>query len=88
MKSIHRAMHTLKGTGSLLGFQMVASVAGPAESIANRVMQEELEVSDDVTAALEDAYQFVKTLVEDIKAGKTSEADLVGVITTMARFLA
>ena len=88
LETIHRGMHTLKGTSALLGFDKMASLAGPGEDVAKKLMSGETQVTGDVTALFAESYDVIKVFLDDLKAGGGGGgADVDGVTAKFQQML-
>jgi len=71
---VFRALHTLKGSGAMAGFEAVAAVAHEFESVFERVRAGELSASRELVSRSLQAGDRLKAM---IAAGPGSEADVV-----------
>ena len=73
---LRRAFHTLKGSGRMVGALLIGEFSWAFESLLNRVIDQTIVVSDALLESLESAIEELPILVEQLKGGPASEADL------------
>lgn len=64
LTTIRRSFHTLKGSGRLVGAQIIGELAWSIENLLNRVIDKTIEPTSHVTQAIEDARDMLPELVE------------------------
>ena len=67
INAIFRAVHTIKGTSSFLGFGVLSELAYRAEDVLGLIRKDELVPDRKAADALLDALDLMKLLIEDIK---------------------
>ncbi len=67
INSIFRAVHTIKGTSSFLGFDALSTLAHRAEDVLGMVRKGNMAPDHAVADALLEALDLIKTLLEEIK---------------------
>ena len=67
INAIFRAVHTIKGTSSFLGFGVLSELAHRAEDVLGLIRKDELVPDRKAADALLDALDLMKLLIEDIK---------------------
>lgn len=67
INSIFRAVHTIKGTSSFLGFQVLSNLAHKSEDLLGMVRKGELRINKNIADALLEAMDIMRLLIEDIK---------------------
>ena len=67
INAIFRAVHTIKGTSSFLGFGVLSELAHRAEDVLGLIRKDELVPDRNAADALLDALDLMKLLIEDIK---------------------
>ncbi len=77
---MRRSFHTLKGSGRLVGAQLIGEFAWSMESILNRVINQTLDRSPEILGLLQQAVQTLPALIEQLEAGRTPEEDVAGLI--------
>ncbi len=78
--TIFRAVHTVKGTSSFLGFEQMTNLAHSYEDVLNKIRKKELVVSGDVMDIMFEAYDFMKVLLERIEKNDTTPVRLDDII--------
>src|SRR5208283_3872090 len=73
--SIFRAVHTVKGTSSFLGFDVLSTLAHRAEDILGMVRKGDMAPDHAVGDALLEARDLIKTLLEEIKESGAEQSD-------------
>ncbi|HVN47601.1 MAG TPA: chemotaxis protein CheA [Bacteroidota bacterium] len=76
---IFRAVHTIKGTSSFLGFDRMTQLAHKFEDVLNKIRKGELVVTSDKMDVMFEAYDLLKDILRDIEsgAGETVPIDAV-----------
>ncbi len=67
LDSIFRAIHTIKGTGGVLGFNVLVSVSHVGESVLSRMRDGSLQLSPEITTALLAMADALRRIVEQIR---------------------
>jgi len=75
INSIFRAVHTVKGTSSFLGFDVLSTLAHRAEDILGMVRKGNMAPDHAVGDALLEALDLIKTLLEEIKESGAEQSD-------------
>ncbi len=78
--TIFRAVHTVKGTSSFLGFDQMTTLAHRAEDVLNKIRRHELPVTRTVMDVLFTAYDLLKTLLQRIEARNADPVDLTATL--------
>ncbi len=76
LNRVFRAMHTIKGTSSFLGFNDLKELSHQAEDILNALRRTELRVDRNVADLLLLAVDLVKSMLNDIRAHRPVACDL------------
>ncbi len=74
--NLRRSFHTLKGSGRMVGAQLIGEVAWVVESLLNRVINKTLNRTPEMMALLRHAVAAVPQLVEQLETGRTPEIDV------------
>ncbi len=77
---IRRSFHTLKGSGRMVGAQLIGEFAWAIENLLNRIINKTLERSPDMMSLLREAVAAVPELVEQLEAGREPRADIGRII--------
>ena len=75
INSMFRAVHTVKGTSSFLGFNALSTLAHRAEDILGMVRKGDMAPDHMVADALLEALDLIKTLLEEIKESSAEQSD-------------
>ena len=88
LDSIFRAVHTIKGTGGVLGFDKLVSVAHVGESVLSRMRDGALVLSPDIATALLAMADSLRSMLENIAAiGNEGGDDRSAVIAALTAIL-
>jgi len=74
---IRRSFHTLKGSGRLLGAEMIGEFSWKFENMLNRVIDNKITVSDDLFRVLDEALAVLPQLVEQLKGNREPIENIV-----------
>jgi len=80
VNSIFRAVHTMKGTSSFLGFNTLSTLAHRAEDILGMVRKGNMKPDHEVADVLLESLDLMKTLLEEIKEGGAERSDTAATI--------
>jgi len=69
LDSIFRAIHTIKGTGGVLGYEKLISISHIGESVLSRMRDGLLLLSPPITTALLAMADALRSILQDIAAG-------------------
>ena len=83
INSIFRAVHTIKGTSSFLGFGTLSTLAHRSEDIFGMVRKGNLKPDREVADVLLEALDLIKTLLDDIKENGAEVADTSATIAKL-----
>ncbi len=67
---VRRSFHTLKGSGRLLGAEMIGEFAWKFENMLNRVIDKKIMVSDAFFDVLDEALTVLPQLIEQLKGNR------------------
>src|ERR1035437_6181202 len=67
INSIFRAVHTIKGTSSFLGFGALSGLAHKAEDVLGIIRKGEMAPDKEVTDVLLASFDLMKQMLDDIK---------------------
>jgi len=79
--NIRRSFHTLKGSGRMVGAQLIGEFAWSVENLLNRVINKTLERTPDMMAVLREAVAAVPELVEQLETGRAPTRDVARIMT-------
>jgi len=77
---IFRAVHTMKGTSSFLGFEQLTTLAHHFEDVLNKIRRNELQVTTEKMDVMFEAFDLLKVLVQRIESHDTSKVDLTAIL--------
>ncbi|NOQ89574.1 MAG: response regulator [Gammaproteobacteria bacterium] len=67
---VRRSFHTLKGSGRLLGADLIGEFAWKFENILNRVIDNKINITDGLHNALDEALAVLPQLIEQLKGNR------------------
>ena len=67
---VRRCFHTLKGSGRLIGAQLIGEFSWKFENMLNRVIDKKIEPVADVTHALDEAVAVLPQLIEQLQGNR------------------
>jgi len=70
LTTIRRSFHTLKGSGRLIGAELIGEFSWNFESMLNRVIDKSRPLNQDVFAILNEALGVLPQLIEQLKGNK------------------
>ncbi|MEX2474132.1 Hpt domain-containing protein [Marinobacter sp.] len=76
LSEVRRAFHTLKGSGRMVGAQVVGELAWSVENMLNRVIDGSIFMNDDIATLLDDATSALPALVEDFEKRRAASLDI------------
>src|SRR5512138_1679763 len=80
--NVRRSFHTLKGSGRMVGAQLIGEFAWSIENLLNRVINKTLERTPDMMSMLREAVAAVPELVEQLETGRPLRIDIARIIST------
>ena len=81
LDSVFRAIHTIKGTGGVLGYEKLVAISHVGESILSRMRDGRLLLSAEIATALLTMADALRRIVEEIAgSGNEGDGDFAGVI--------
>jgi two-component system, chemotaxis family, sensor kinase CheA len=80
INGIFRAVHTIKGTSSFLGFNTLSVLAHRGEDVLGMIRKKSLVPDHDVADVLLESLDLIKVLLEDIRDNGAEMADTVATI--------
>ncbi|MCX5807254.1 MAG: chemotaxis protein CheA [Proteobacteria bacterium] len=85
VNGIFRAVHTIKGTSSFLGFAALAGLAHKGEDLLGMVRKGEIKINKEIADVLLEALDLMKSMIENIKYKGVDEGDVSSIITELER---
>ena len=87
VNSIFRAVHTIKGTSSFLGFNALSQLAHKAEDVLGLIRKGEMSTSQEVADTLLGSFDIMKLMIEDIREQGSEQQDASDVIQKLIGLL-
>ncbi len=78
--NVRRSFHTLKGSGRMVGAQLIGEFAWSVENLLNRVINKTLERTPEMMSLLREAVAAVPELVEQLETARNPQADVARII--------
>ena len=78
--NVRRSFHTLKGSGRMVGAQLIGDFAWSVENMLNRVINKTLDRTPDMMALMRSAVAAVPELVEQLETGRAPQADIAKIM--------
>ncbi|HEX4545272.1 MAG TPA: Hpt domain-containing protein [Candidatus Acidoferrum sp.] len=86
LTEVFRALHTIKGATSFLGFTKLCSLAHTGESLLARMRDGALVTNQEISSALLSLVDAIREILAQIAAtGKEGDTDYAALITTLSR---
>lgn len=85
INGIFRAVHTVKGTSSFLGFGILSNLAHKAEDLLGMIRKGEIKIDKEIADTLLEALDLIKSMIEDIKTKGTDDRDTTEVVGKLER---
>jgi two-component system, chemotaxis family, sensor kinase CheA len=73
--SLFRALHTIKGTSSFLGFEDLRALAHRSEDVLNKIRKNEMQVTSEGIDVLVQAYDYLKMHLQMIESKSLQPLD-------------
>jgi len=83
LNEIFRAVHTIKGTSSFLGFEQVTTLAHKMEDILNKLRKSELTVTPQIMDVLLEGLDLLKLLLDTVRDGTNETHDLKDILARL-----
>ncbi len=77
LTTLRRSFHTLKGSGRLVGAELMGEFAWTFEAILNRVIDNRIETNTAIFEVLDSATHALPQMLEQIKYGDTPAVDII-----------
>jgi two-component system chemotaxis sensor kinase CheA len=75
LNRIFRSFHTIKGTSSFMGFDLVSGITHHAEDILNKLRRSELKINQPIIDVLLEVQDWIILLLEKIERSDNSPVD-------------
>ncbi len=83
LNEIFRAVHTIKGTSSFLGFEQVTTLSHRMEDILNKLRKAEIKMSPEIMDVLLEALDLLKLLLDNVRNGIDEQINLDGILARL-----
>ena len=80
INGIFRAVHTIKGTSSFLGFNALSELAHKAEDVLGLVRKGELKTDQETADVLLETFDLIKMIINDIRSHGSENQDIASVL--------
>ncbi|MDD5008594.1 MAG: chemotaxis protein CheA [Syntrophorhabdaceae bacterium] len=87
VNGIFRAVHTIKGTSSFLGFNALSQLAHKAEDVMGMIRKGEMKPDQEIADVLLEAFDLMKLMIEDIRIKSPVEREANAVIEKLEALL-
>lgn len=84
LNEIFRAVHTVKGTSSFLGFEQVITLSHRMEDILNKLRKSEMAVTPEVMDLLLESLDLLKVLLDNVRSDSGEEVDLGDILARLS----
>ncbi len=74
--TVRRSFHTLKGSGRMVGAQLIGEFSWSIENLLNRLINQTLERSDAIADFLQRAVEALPELLEQLEIGRAPRLDV------------
>jgi len=81
-----RSFHTLKGSGRLIGAEIIGEFSWQFESLLNKVIDNTLDVTADLYGILKQSIAALQQLLIQLKSGQTPSIDIQALIASVQHF--
>jgi two-component system chemotaxis sensor kinase CheA len=82
---IFRALHTIKGTASFLGFEPIVQLGHRDEDVLSGLRRHELQLTSEVTNALLAARDQLGVMLSDLRAGALKQYSIDSLLAELSR---
>ena len=83
LNEIFRAVHTIKGTSSFLGFEQVTTLSHRMEDILNKLRKAEIKVCPEIMDVSLEALDLLKLLLDNVRNGIDEQINLDGILARL-----
>lgn len=80
LNTMRRSFHTLKGSGRMVGAELIGQFCWTIEDLLNRVINRTLERRPAIVDCLRQAIQALPELLEQLEVGTAPESDIQGLL--------
>lgn len=87
LNEIFRAIHTVKGTSSFLGFEQVTTLSHRMEDILNKLRKGEMSTTADIMDLLLEGVDLLKILLDNVRNQVSEPLDLDDILARLQKVL-
>lgn len=80
LSTVRRSFHTLKGSGRMVGAELIGEFAWSVENMLNRIIDQTIHASPELFDLIERVIEVLPQLVEQLEAGTPPKADVYGMM--------
>ena len=80
LTEVRRQFHTLKGSGRMVGAELIGEFGWSIENLLNRILSGTLERTESIASFLARAIEAVPSLVEQLESGRAPEIDVAAYV--------
>ncbi|MCK4301907.1 MAG: chemotaxis protein CheA [candidate division Zixibacteria bacterium] len=84
LNEIFRAVHTIKGTSSFLGFELVTTLSHNLEDILNKLRKSEMTVTPEIMDILLEGLDILKVLLNNVRNKVDEQPNLDDILARLA----
>jgi len=86
LNSIFRGLHTIKGTSSFLGLDLITNLSHNAEDVLNDLRKNVLTVNSEIMDVLLETVDFLKVLMDDVRNKNLVDRDIIPLVSQLKAF--
>ncbi|MGH8283411.1 MAG: Hpt domain-containing protein [Gammaproteobacteria bacterium] len=86
LTTVRRSLHTLKGSGRMVGARLIGEFAWSFENMLNRVIDQTIEPTDAMFNLMEQGISALPELVEQLEVGTAPRSDIQSLMDAAAAF--
>ncbi len=83
INGIFRAVHTVKGTSSFLGFGILSNLAHRAEDLLGMIRKGEIKIDKEIADTLLEALDLIKAMIDDIRTKGSDDRDTAAIVAKL-----
>ncbi|UCC15377.1 MAG: Hpt domain-containing protein [Gammaproteobacteria bacterium] len=80
LTEVRRQFHTLKGSGRMVGAELIGEFGWSIENLLNRILSGTLERTESIVSFVASAIEAVPSLVEQLESGRAPEIDVAAYV--------
>ncbi|MGA9851530.1 MAG: Hpt domain-containing protein [Gammaproteobacteria bacterium] len=86
LTTVRRSLHTLKGSGRMVGARLIGEFSWSLENMLNRIIDQTIEPVDDMFSLMERGITALPELVEQLEVGTAPRSDIQPLMDAAAAF--